>query len=264
VKAAISAAEAGDRILVRPGLYEEALVVAKPLEILGDGPVSKIEIRARDTHVMLFQAPTGQVSDLTLRQTGGANCHGIEIRQGRLRLDGCDISSESGACVAIQDGADPLLRRNKIHDGKRSGVLIRDGGLGTLEDNDITGNATSGVVISTGANTTLRRNRIQDNNESGVYAYDHARGTLEDNDITGNSFKGVSVRTGGILIVRNNRINRNSHEAVWVRKGGRAVVEDNDLRGNGWGPWNIAAGSEANVTSARNTELSAAADGIFS
>jgi len=261
VTAAISAAEAGDRILVRPGLYEEALVVAKPLEILGDGPVSKIEIRVRDTHVLLFQAPTGRVSDLTLRQTGGIECHGVEIRQGQLRLDDCDISSESAACVAIRDGADPVLRRNKIHDGKRSGVLIRDGGLGSLEDNDIAGNATSGVIIRARANTTLRRNRIHGNQESGVYVYDHARGTLEDNDVTGNAFKGVSVRAGGILIVRGNRINRNGHEAVWVRKGGRAVVEDNDLSGNGWGAWNIALGSEANVTSARNRVLNAVVDG---
>jgi hypothetical protein len=63
------------------------------------------------------------------------------------------------------------VRRNKIHDGKRSGVLIRDGGLGTLED-----------------------------------------------------------------------------------KGGRAVAEDNDLSRYGRGAWNIAPGSEANLTSARNKE----------
>ena len=44
VSAAIKAAKPGDRILVRPGLYEEGLVVDKPLEILGDGPV----VRHRD------------------------------------------------------------------------------------------------------------------------------------------------------------------------------------------------------------------------
>ena len=44
VGAAIKAAKPGDRILVRPGLYEEGLVVDKPLEILGDGPV----VRHRD------------------------------------------------------------------------------------------------------------------------------------------------------------------------------------------------------------------------
>jgi len=42
VRAAIEAASPGDRILVRPGLYEESLVVDKPLEIIGDGPVEDI------------------------------------------------------------------------------------------------------------------------------------------------------------------------------------------------------------------------------
>jgi F-box protein 11 len=44
VSAAIKAAKPGDRILVRPGRYEESLVVDKPLEITGDGPLANIEI----------------------------------------------------------------------------------------------------------------------------------------------------------------------------------------------------------------------------
>ena len=68
-----------------PGCTRRPWLWAKPMEILGDGPVSKIEIRARDTHVLLFQAPTGRVQDLTLRQTGGLDCHGVEIRQGQLQ-----------------------------------------------------------------------------------------------------------------------------------------------------------------------------------
>jgi pectin methylesterase-like acyl-CoA thioesterase len=39
VSAAIEAAEPSARILIRPGLYEEALIVDKPLEIVGDGLV---------------------------------------------------------------------------------------------------------------------------------------------------------------------------------------------------------------------------------
>ena len=165
VSAAIKAAKPGDRILVRPGLYDEALVVDKPLEILGDGPVSDIEIRARDANVLLFQASIGRVANLTLRQAGGeGNGFGVDISQGRLDLEGCDISSQSLACVVIRDGADPRLRRNKIHDSKKGGgVYVYDSGLGTLEDNDITGNALSGVEAKTGGNPTLRRNQIHDN-----------------------------------------------------------------------------------------------------
>jgi hypothetical protein len=130
VSAAIKAAKPGDRILVRPGLYEEGLVVDKPLEILGDGPVADIEIRARATDVLMFRASIGRVANLTLRQVGGKKkWFGVNITQGRLDLEGCDIACQSLACVAIRNGADPRLRRNKIHDSKeRGGVFVFDGG----------------------------------------------------------------------------------------------------------------------------------------
>jgi len=255
VSAAIKAAKPGDRILVRPGLYEEGLMVDKPLEILGDGPVADIEIRARGTNVLVFRAGIGRVANLTLRQAGGEGIwYGVDIRQGRLDLEGCDISGQSSACVAIRNGADPRLRRNKIHDGKQSGVFVYDGGLGTLEDNDITGNVLPGVEIATGADPTLRRNQIHDNKQNGFHVHDSGLGTLEDNDITGNAGVGVSVKTGGNPRVRANRINRNGYQAVWIHDGGRGVVEGNDLTGNAKGAWLIDKDCEANVTRARNKE----------
>jgi len=254
VSAAIQAATPGDRILVRPGLYEEALVIDKPLEILGDGPVSDIEIRARDACTLAFQASIGRVANLTLRQAGGiGRWYGVDITQGRLDLEGCDISSESRACVAIRNGADPRLHRNLIHDSKEgNGVFVYDNGLGTLEDNEITNNRLAGVAIRTGGNPALRRNQIHDNKTSGVLVYDNGLGTLEDNDITDNGLKGVEIRAGGNPTLRGNRINRNRHEAVYIQDGGRGVVEDNDLTRNKQGAWNIARNLSRNVTRARN------------
>ena len=128
VSAAVKAAKPGDRILVRPGLYEEGLVVDKPLEILGDGPVSEIEIRARGASALLFRASIGRVANLMLRQAGGeGKWFGVNITQGRLDLEGCDISSQSLACVAIRDGADPRLRRNRIHDINQASMSMKAG-----------------------------------------------------------------------------------------------------------------------------------------
>jgi parallel beta-helix repeat protein len=233
VGAAIEAARPGDRILVRPGLYEEGLVVSKPLEILGDGPISEIEIRARGADALLFQAGIGRVANLTLRQAGGeGSWYGVDITQGRLDLEGCDISSQSLACVAIRDGADPRLRRNQIHDGKQSGAHIYDSGLGTLEDNDITGNTLSGVTIQAGGNPTLRRNQIHHNKQSGVLAYDNGLGTLEDNDITGNTLSGVAIRTGANPTLRRNQIHDGKEGGVYVYDEGLGTLEDNDITGN--------------------------------
>ena len=242
---AVKAAKPGDRILVRPGLYEEGLVVDKPLEILGDGPVADIEIRARDADAVLFRAGIGRIANLTLRQAGGEGIsYGVDITQGRLDLEGCDISSQNGACVSIHDGADPRLRRNQIHNGKRSGVLVYDEGRGTLEDNDITGNALAGVMIRTGGDPTLRRNQIHDGKQSGVLVYDEGRGTLEDNDITGNAFAGVEIRAGGDPTLRRNQIHDGKKGGVFVQDAGRGTLEDNDITGNAFAGVEIKTGGD--------------------
>jgi F-box protein 11 len=251
---AIRAANPGDRILVRPGFYQEGLVFDKPLEMIGDGERDEIEVQATGKWAILFKSTMGRVANLTLRQMGGGGWFCVDIAQGRLVLEDCDISSQGLASVAIHGGADPRLRRNGIHDGKSVGVFVYDNGQGTLEDNDIFGNALAGVAIKEASNPTLRRNRIHDGGRSGVFVYENGQGTLEDNDIFGNANVGVRIREGGNPTLRRNRIQRNGYEAVWVTDKGGGTFEDNDLRDNPRGAWLISADSEPLVKRARNQE----------
>lgn len=254
VSAAIEAANPGDRILLRPGLYEEGIVIDKTLEIIGDGPLSDIEIRSRNADAVLFRASSGRISNLTVRQDGGkGSWFGVDISQGRLDMEGCDISSKSLACVAVRDHADPRLRRNIIHDGAEVGVFFHRGAAGTLEDNDISANTYSGVIIKSESNPTLRRNRIYANQTNGVRVEGGGAGTLEDNDITGNGSAGISIIQDGRLIIRGNRINHNSLAGVVVVDFGRGVIEDNDLTDNQGGPVYIAEDCQVNVALGLNT-----------
>ena len=245
---AIQAAKPGDRILVRPGLYQESLVVDKPLEIIGDGLVEDIEIRGHDEHVLEFRASIGRVANLTLRQAEAeVASRGVYIHQGRLDLEGCDISSRGGSCVYIVNGADPRVRRNKIHASKYSGVFIFNGGLGTLEDNEITGHGLSGVEISEGGNPVLRRNQIHDNRDSGVFVHDNGLGTLEDNDISRNGEFGVEIEDGSSLVLRRNQIHDNESTGVLLHDNGLGTLEDNDITGNASAGLEIMAGSNPTV-----------------
>ena len=123
------------------GLYEEGLMIDKPLDILGQGPQQDVIVRARGCPVIGFQANIGRVSNLTLQQAGGGKFFGVSIAQGRLELEDCDIVSQSLSAVAVRGGADPRLRRNRIHDGQQNGIFVFEQGLGTIEDNDIFANA---------------------------------------------------------------------------------------------------------------------------
>ena len=229
---AISSCAPGTRILVRPGPYCEALVINKPLEIIGEGGPGEVVLHASGTHVVQFQTTMGRITNLTIRQTGSGNWLAVDIAQGRLEIEGCDITSQSYACVAIHNGADPRLRRNRIHGGKQSGVYIYDNGLGTLEDNDIFGNTFSGVEIRNGANPTLRHNRIYDGRAAGVTIYDSGLSTIEDNDIYRNDLSGVHIKSGANPTVRRNRIHDGKRGGVLVYEKGLGMLEDNDIFGN--------------------------------
>jgi parallel beta-helix repeat protein len=251
---ALKEAKPGTRILVRPGLYREGAVIDKPVEIVGDGERGDIVIEASGKNTVLFQANMGRITNLTLRQAGGGKWFCVDIAQGRLDLEECDISSQSLSCVAIHGGADPRLRRNRIHDGKQAGVLVYENGQGTLEDNDIFANALAGVQIKLGGNPTLRRNRIHDGKQVGVFVNKDGQGTLEDNDIFVNAFAGVEIKEGGNPTLRRNRIYENRYSGIRVLEGGGGVFEGNTLRENTEGAWYIAAGAESSVKRTDNIE----------
>jgi F-box protein 11 len=184
---AIQSVQSGTRILVRPGLYRENIIIDKTVEIVGDGKRENIVIQSQNEDAILFEADKGRVTNLTLRPTGRGVFHGVNIMQGELDLEQCDISSKSLSCVAIQGGANPRLWRNRIHNGKQAGIFLYENSQGILEDNEIFANAHAGVEIVEGGNPILRRNRISKNGWAGIWIWTKGGGIFEENDLRGNT-----------------------------------------------------------------------------
>jgi parallel beta-helix repeat protein len=236
ISEAIRAAAPKDKILVRPGWYREGIVVDKPLDIVGDGNTEDTVVLSDGNAALKFSTTAGRVSNLTLRQVNReARAYAVHIGQGRLRLTGCDISNRSMSGVGIYDGADPILRGNRIYDNKESGVYLYNNGLGVLEENDILDNGLSGVEVTTGGNPFVHNNRINDNNGCGLKVHGGGKGMFEGNDIFANSLTGVYIEgEGSDPTLRNNRI-RDSKQSGVASSGGKGTLEDNDIFNSRWG-----------------------------
>jgi len=150
ISAAIRQAKAGSRIIVRNGIYHDSVVIDKKVEIVGEGEV----VIESEAVCILMQTDYAEVRNLMLRglaRKDGAECFGVDVPQGKLVLEHCDIVSNSRSGVAIH-GKDTqaTLHNCKIHHSKRSGVAVYDNAFASLDHCDICGNIMAGVSIREG------------------------------------------------------------------------------------------------------------------
>jgi F-box protein 11 len=228
ISEALRAAAPGARVVVRPGVYREGLVLDRRVEVVAEG---EVVIESADSDCVVMRADEATVRGLTLRCTAGAEggkFYAVDVPGGRLLLEDCDVTSDSLACVAIHGGsANPTVRNCRIHGGAQGGVMVWDGARGTVEGCDIFGHAFAGVEIKDGADPLVRDCKVHGGAQSGVYVHAGGRGTLEGCEVFANRLTGVEVRQESEPVVRRCRVYRSREGCgLFLHGGARPMVED--------------------------------------
>ena len=236
ISEAIKNAKPGTKIMVRPGTYKEGLVINKEVEIIGDGLRENIIIESTESDCILMETDKALVKGLTLRGKAGTNNNKystVDIPQGKLILDDCDITSDSLSCIAIHGvAANPTIRNCQIHDGKESGVYVYNKGQATVDNCDIFSNTLSGIEIKEEGNVLIRNCQIHDTKQAGVNVYNKGQGTVDDCDIFSNFNSGIAIREEGNPTIRDCQIHDNKKAGVFVHNKGQRTVKNCDIFSN--------------------------------
>jgi serine/threonine protein kinase len=237
ISAAIADASPGSRILVRPGLYQESFTIDKRLEISGEGPLTEIIVEIAGGSSIMMQTDYATIRGITFR--GHASLQQptqstINIPQGRLVLEDCDITSHSRIAIAIHGAAaNPVVWRCQVHASKGIGVLFYGRSRGMLEECNIFGHAQAGVAIRNGANPTIRRCKVHHNAYDGVYVDEKGLGTIEECDITENTRAGVEIKRASMPLIRRCTIEQQTQGyGVLVCDHGEGIIEECDIAKN--------------------------------
>lgn len=228
---AIRAARPGSRIIVRPGLYRETLVIDKPVEIFGDRAGGQAIIEGVDSPCMLMKADQSTVEGLYLRgrtSRDGNQYFAVDVSRGELILAGCDITSESSGCVSIHGPeANPIIKRCNIHDAEGYGIWVWDNAGATVEDCEIYNNAGAGVMIS--------GDTMEEAREMAAYVLAN---TADD----GRAVEGILAQSPGKVaasmptkagtLIRRCNIRDGRDHGVWVHYKGRGAFEHCRVIGN--------------------------------
>ena len=219
------------RLIIRPGLYNESIVIDKNVEIVGDGEPEEIKIFATNSSCLQMQSEKAIVRGLTLRGSGartGRAFFAVDIPRGELFLEDCDIKSDSLSCLAIHGSyANPLIKRCRIHDGADSGVYFFDNARGQIEDCDIYRNANVSVAITNGANPLIKNCRIFEGNNGGIVVWQNgAAGEIENCEIFGHRLANVGISNSANPTFRSCKIFGGRDTGVFVHQSSYGTFEE--------------------------------------
>eukprot|EP00741_Cyanophora_paradoxa_P012713 tig00020616_g12282.t1 len=127
-------------------------------------------------------------------------------------------------------GASPVVRANRIVNGRKGGIYIYAGSSGLIEENEIRRNMGTGVEVCAKSCPTLRRNVIIEGRDGhGIEFLDGAGGLAEENVIQSCPLWGVCIGSGSDPTLRRNRIASQRGGGVWVNGDASPLVEANEI-----------------------------------
>jgi parallel beta-helix repeat protein len=205
ISEAVAKARPGSRVVVRPGIYRESVVIAKELEIVGDGAAGDVIIESTERPCISMETERALVRGFTLRTRsglGGTSVNTVDLKRGHLLLEDCDVSADAGECIHVEGAkADPLIRKCRVHSAKEQCLFFTEDARGLIEDCDIYSSASEAIGILNGASPVVNRCRIH-SSVAGVTVGENGRGTFEDCEIYDNSKYNVVVSGGEPAFLR--------------------------------------------------------------
>jgi parallel beta-helix repeat protein len=235
IASALAHAKPGDRVVVKPGVYKESLLIDKRIELVGEGSRSSIILMTKRSHVIAFRADGGRIANLTIEQHGAPKHYSsaVSIERGSPSLEECTLTSESGPCVAIGEDASPSLRGNTIRNGHSLGITVDGSSNATIEANEIAFNW-AGIEVRNHGRAQVRGNQIygdrgvkHNKRGAGILVHEQSNGTFEMNEIC-NYQSGFEVKGGSAPIVRRNEIHDN-RVGIDLRDGGNGTYKGNRI-----------------------------------
>ena len=265
---AVAAAEDGDKVVVRPGTYVEALIIDKDITITGDGPVEEIVITAPDDgpsyetgfswnrneeYALALSGSDAGLADLTFR---GENARLIvdggapalerltfedvgNPYEGGPSVQALVIKGESTATVRnssfiaggginIFEQSSPLIERNEFDTGP--GIYGDFGDDTVIVDNHLFGPGQQGIDMGSPAAATIRGNTVSDKTD-GMWISGAA--VVEDNVVQDSGSNGIAVASAASTLggptISGNRLVDNRVAIAWPAGGG--LIEQNAVSG---------------------------------
>ncbi|GGO96220.1 right-handed parallel beta-helix repeat-containing protein [Wenjunlia tyrosinilytica] len=269
--AALEAAGDGDIVSVRPGTYQENVVVARAVTLRGaDGPgtvriapaggvaltvrasatVQDLHVEGQDTSApaVLVEGASPELSDVRVVTHSAV---GIEVRNGaRPTVRRCTVENPAGLGVSVLDRSGGLFEECEVVRAGQTGFSVRAGASPRLERCRIHHASGAGLAVS-GEETTAEAAgcEIYEITGTGVQVTARATGRLADCEVHRTSADGITLDTDAVLTMTDSRVHDVPENAIDLRSRSVLTLHRTAVRRfgrNGLSVWDPGTRVDAN------------------
>lgn len=225
-------------IILKPGTYDdsESITITKSIQIIGvsDGKQKPVVMSSHNGITVECQLPSDKVILKGIDFRNNESKTVIDIKQGEVMVDNCDISSADDG-VSVTRSGKVMLTNCRIYQCAKAGFHCEGKDIRCIVRNVQIYECQTGIVIFTDANPLIASCSISQCN-IGLFVSGKGRGCITDTVITGNKKPGVLTHSGGNPVLSNTKIVDGSSNGVFVRSNGRGVfvgceISKNNLPG---------------------------------
>ena len=241
---AVRNANSGATIYIRPGVYNEKVVIDKAMELVGDGPAGSVTISNDAGGCIQVLGAKVKIRQLFLRGNDG----GISAVKSNLEIIDCDIASSLHPAIDLQTDSNADVQHTALHNSL-CGMSLNSGSGAIVTDCDIFGCSEQGIVLHTEAGHVLAQKcRIHDNKLQGVWAPVRSRVTLVECDIWASHVTAcIVVEGGGTLTIQRCKIHHSDVQGIWIANS-HMTMDHSEVYNNGWEGVAVFTESVATIT----------------
>ncbi|AUG81341.1 sporulation protein [Kitasatospora sp. MMS16-BH015] len=263
LREALAAAEPGDTLTLRPGVFRENVLLDRPVTLQpaeGPGtvridPPSGVPLTVTAAATVRGLVIEGSESSAPAVLVTGAGAEaefsgcrvetraaaGVEItEQARATLRGCTVSNPAGLGVRLRSRARALIADCELLDSGQAGLAVLEGASAEVERSRLHHASGAGVLLTDpGSSAALTSCEIYEIRGSGVQAEAQATGRLDDCEIRRVSGNGLTLDTEAELVLTGCRVHDLPENAADLRGRSRLTMEKTTLREFGRGALSV-------------------------
>jgi parallel beta-helix repeat protein len=221
---AIEQAHNGAVIAVRPGRYEENLVVSKVVTITAEEGRGSVRVAPRRGSVLRVLSEAVKVDGLVLIGHD-ENLPAVDVPRGQAALEDCEITGSSWTAVLAREQGSIAMRGCRVTNAAGAGVVDTSHVSSVIEDCTIEHLGTSAVVISERANPVVRACVMRDARGNGVCVNGHGRGSVENCEISYTDKPGIALEEHSTTRVAGTTV-RDAEAGVFLASSAQVTLED--------------------------------------